>query len=385
MTKTTRLTILLVCGACFLVIAPILIFYSMGYRFDFKKMEVTETGGIYVRTFPAAEEITIDSRINVKPGLFANSIFVQSLLPNNHSVSVKKAGYYDYYKTIPVVKEQVTKLENILLIKKNIQFSLLNTNPEIKAVQSPFNALEKFVIKNNNLYYSNNLDNSALTATQKLVPVLKKISAFVIQNNNIIWLGSDGFLYKSDQSALVSEPIKITQLPIKIIKSGVYKIILDDKNIFVNNNGSLLLLNSKTNSLDNFYSPVKGAKISPQGDNIVYYDDNNIFISPILTSPFTKNILYKSSEKINDFSWINNSYIAFTTGPASPSQGGNKIIISEIDFRGNINNITLPQTITVSSGEKINLTNPRIFFNQQENKLYILNGKDLIVSEKITP
>ena len=98
MTKKTRLIILLVCVACFFVIAPILVFYSMGYRFDFERMKITATGGIYVRTFPSADQITIDSNISQKPGLFSNWIFVQSLMPSDHSVLVKKSGYYDYSK-----------------------------------------------------------------------------------------------------------------------------------------------------------------------------------------------------------------------------------------------------------------------------------------------
>ena len=134
MTKKTRLTILLVCVACFFVIAPILVLYSMGYRFDFEKMKITATGGIYVRTFPAAGQITIDYKISEKPGMFSNSIFVQSLLPKDHTISIKKSGYYDYFKTLPVQEKQVTKLEDVLLIKKNIQFDVITDN-----AQSPFN------------------------------------------------------------------------------------------------------------------------------------------------------------------------------------------------------------------------------------------------------
>ena len=104
--------------ACFLVIAPILVLYSEGDRFDFEYMRITETGGIYVRTFPVAGQIVIDSKISEKPGIFSNSIFVQSLLPSSHAVLIKKNGYYDYFKTLPVEESQVTKLENVLLIKK---------------------------------------------------------------------------------------------------------------------------------------------------------------------------------------------------------------------------------------------------------------------------
>lgn len=275
-------------------------------------------------------------------------------------------------KLYPYKKKEVTKLENVLLLKKNIQFEVITDQ-----TQSPFNAQEKFVIKNSNLYYSDAPENSGLTAVQKSTPVIKKIVAFASQNNTIIWLGSDGFLYKSDLTSPSATPVKLALTPIKIIKTGSYKIIADNKNILVNNNGSLLLLNTETNELDSFYSPVKDARISPDGKNIIYYNDNNIYNSQLPLETIPQNILlYKSSEKINNCLWLNNDYIIFTDG--------DKIIISEIDYRGNINTITLPQTIILSSNEKIDVKKPEIFFNQQDGKLYVLTDNMLLSSEKIT-
>ena len=74
MKKRTRFTILLTCIACFLVVSPVLVFYSMGYRLDLEKMKITLTGGIYVRTFPTADKITFDSKTSEKPAIFSNSV-----------------------------------------------------------------------------------------------------------------------------------------------------------------------------------------------------------------------------------------------------------------------------------------------------------------------
>ena len=366
MTKKTRLTILLVCVACFLVISPILTLYSMGYRFDFEKKKITLTGGVYVRTYPSADQIIIDSKVTEKPRFFSNSIFVQSLLPNPHTVLVKKIGYYDYSKTLPVQEKEVTKLENILLIKKDIVFSNINAD----TTPSPFDVQEKYIIKNGTLY-------------QKSTPLLKKIIAFTTQNNDIIWLGADGFLYKSDLSNLSATPIKITLTAIKISKTGSYKIIANTNNVFVNDNSKLLILDTKTNELINFSSKtiVKDAKISPDGKNIIYYNDNNIYISDLLLPVIIESTtLYKSNEKITGCSWLNNDYIIFTV--RQPDQEGDKIIISEIDYRGNINAVTLAPVRV--GGQALPQTVDKIFFNQQNGKLYILSKSNLLLSEKIT-
>lgn len=372
MKKTARLIILLVCVVCFLLVAPILVFYSMGDRFDFANMRITATGGIYIRTFPAAEQIIIDSKISGKPNIFSNSLFVQSLLPTNHSVLIKKSGYYDYSKTLPVQENQVTKLENVLLFKKNIGFEIVATK-----TNSPFSVQEKFVIKNNNLYYSNSPDNSGLTALQKSTPILKKIISFTPINNNIIWIATDGFLYKSDLNNLAVAPLKITLSPIKIIKTGSYKIITDGKYIFVNNNGELQSFNALTSELVDFHGPVKDARISPEGKNIIYFNDKEVYISALADKTDKKTILFNSPNKINDCIWLNNDHIIIATA--------NKIIISEIDYRGSINSVTMPQTAIIYPDKKITIENPKIYFNQQEGKLYVLTGVNLLSSEKITP
>ena len=376
MTKKTRFIILSACALCFIIIAPILVLYSMGDRFDFEKFRITKTGGIYIRTFPAAEQITIDSKITEKPGMFSNSVFVQSLIPDEHTVLIQKNGYYDYFKTLPVVEEQVTKLENVLLLRENMQFEVAT-----EEIQSPFAVQERFIIKKNNLYYSDADENIGITATQKSTPILKGLVSFSFINNDILWLGTDGILYKSSLSAdKISNPTKLTTIPIKIIKTGIYKIIPDDKDIFIIDNGNLLSLDNKTDELFKFSSSITDAIISPDNKNIVTYNNNSVYISSIpnaaIGAEIKKNVLlYKSSEKINDCIWLNNDYIVLVSG--------DKIIISEIDHRGNINAVVLPQTISVSTEEKIEVSNPKIYFNPQERKLYILIDKTLLLSEPI--
>jgi len=391
MSKRTRLMILLVCVVCFFIATPVLVAYSIGYRFDFENMKITSTGGIYVHTSPAAEQVIIDSKIVQKPGIFSNAIFTQSLLPGDHTILAQKKEYYDYFKTIPVEEKEVTKLENVILFKKDTRFELVDaTNP------SPFEPTEKYIIKNNNLYYSDILENVGITATQKVIPIIKNISTFSLQNSNIVWLGTDGLLYRSDPSNFSQKPIALTTTPIEILKTGTYDIVSDNSNIFINNNSSLMFLNPKTNELVDFYSPASDIKISPDAKNIIYYSNNDVYVSllPMFSTP-KNNLLYKASGKVTGAVWLNNYYIAVVDG--------DNIIISETDYRGNINTATLPQTAIViekpltqttttaskSTTEPVEksvaIKNPQIYFNQQEGKLYILTEDTLLTTEKIIP
>ncbi|MCX6721286.1 MAG: hypothetical protein NT026_01645 [Candidatus Staskawiczbacteria bacterium] len=364
------------CAICFLIAAPILVLYSEGYRFDFEKMKVVATGGIFVRTFPSADQITIDSAISEKPGFLANSIFVQSLLPKTHTILVIKKGYYDYNKTLSVEENSVTKLENVLLFKKDIKFT-----PLTDLTKSPFlpeNQQEKFIIRNNSLYYSDIPQNSSITAAVKKNPLLKNLIAFETSGNKIFWLSTDGFLYQSEVSAIPASAdqifAKLNLTALKINKKGIYKIITDGQNIFLNDNGGLYILDSKTDNFVALAAPIIDANISPDSKNLAYSAGNEIFIYTISADPARtflragqKNILYKSNSPVTSALWLNNDYIIFSSQ--------NNVTASEIDFRGNVNSVVLSES----------LKSPQIYLSRQDSKLYILSGKTLLLSEKLTP
>lgn len=449
MTKKTRLILLLVCVALFFIITPFIVLYSMGYRFDLSLMRITATGGIYVRTMPEAESIIIDSKINKKPAFFSKDVFVQNLLPKQHSVLVKKEGYYDYQKNIGVKENQVIKLEDILLIKNNLAFDVLpktvdyfsiapdsknilieNTdknglnfdyypmaNPSDKktftivlanakvtdikwaddstkalaeiqnstsayyyifdpAKQTqllnplsylnkdsrqisfnPQNSSDIFYIKNNLLY------RSGISSA-----VLKNAISYLIENNNITWLSSDGFIYKSDISGKLIDQLTIEKAEVAYDKNC--EIISISGKIFLKDNGDFFILNPSSKTLEKIDSPAGDFKLlpSPDAKNFLYTTQKEIYIYAAGNAePANKKVLLASRpEGINYYSWLNNNYIIFSAG--------DKIIISEIDYRGNINTVSIPP--------KLNLK--QLFFNRQDGKLYILTENTLLSSEKIT-
>lgn len=462
MNKRTRLIILLVCIACFLTGVSILVPYSMGYRFDFANMKITATGGIYVRTFPAAEKVIIDRKITEEPGLFSNSVFVQSLLPGLHAVLVQKNSYYDYSKTIPVQEKQVTKLENILLIKKSIAFNNLADNinyfsvaPNNQTVITSISGVKNITLNYSSLNatsrpqifpiaqmgkilaitWSNDsnmalitiqnksivsyyLFNSALLAevglqkstvirisyldkntqqisfnpqdsqglffikdkilysvkNNKITPIISNVETYVIFGGNITWLSAGGLLYNSDFSGKLIE--QLTAENVITGKTQSYKIFTLSNKVFLQVNNSLFLLNQDKKTLEDVTPPENNYKvlISPDNKSLIYWNGSEIYLYSPTDKKYEKIF---SGTQIDNCQWLDNYYIIFTNE--------NKIIISETDYRGNINTITLPQTIIIPPEKRVEIENPKIFFNQQDGKLYILTGDTLLSSDKITP
>jgi hypothetical protein len=451
MNKKTRLIILLFCVVCFLAVAPILVAYSMGYRFDFENRKIVATGGIYVRTFPTAEQITVDSNIFEKPGLFANSIFVQSLLPKSHTVLIKKTGYYDYSKILEVQENQVTKLENVLLIKDNITFTNItddvsffsvapnshsiitgtsgtkNTTFNYFSLNNPTETPKTFSVPqigNASVKWSND-SNIALISLQNSVntyyyffdsttskptairlsyldknselidfnhqdpkiifyvkdntlysasgnnslPIINNLISFKVSNSNIVWLSTKGALLNSDFSGKLISQISAENFAVNTKKH--YEILLIQGNTYLKDNDSLLEFNQAKKVFEEFPTPAISnyeILVSPDNKNLIFQNSDKILI---YSSDITKLGAEKTFEEIfsgiqiTNLQWLNNDYIIFIAN--------GKAIISEIDYRGNINFITFPQT-TLS-----------MFFNQQTGKLYILSGNSILVSEKITP
>ena len=138
-------------------------------------------------------------------------------------------------------------------------------------------------------------------------------------------------------------------------------------------NGGLYLLNKETNLFEEFFEPVKDFKVSPDSQKIVYSSESEIWVLFVENNDQApqrkageKIFLTRFSEKIGDIFWLNSDYLIFNTG--------NRIKISEIDNRDRLNIYDL--------GE---FENPKILWNQNEKKLYVLSQKNLFISQNLLP
>ena len=451
------------CIALFLVLSPWIVLYSMGYKIDFEKMEIIATGGIYIRTSPQASEVIIDTRTPEKPKMFSDSVFVLDLIPKEHSVLIKKEGYFDYQKTIEVKEKEVTKLENIVLFKKNLGIDILLRNVEhffvspdknyilaelsntkslnfeyfrtnslnnkktyslalknttvsdliwsgnsdkalikiqnssgisyylldfSKEIQTttpasflnsscleisfnPQNSEQIFYMKNGSLYLAEN---------NKAEILIKNLVSYKIENNSILWLSAKGTLSRSDFSGKTTETLISEENSFPISQNCDIKIA--GEKIFLMANTALYEYDSETMEFKDFGVAIDNCDLlrSPDNKNMIYYNNSGIYLYTFIDkagkrlSDSENNVKIFSSnypETITDCYWLNSDYIIF--------QSGNKIIASEIDYRGNINQVQLPLNFEPSTDSK----NPQIFFNTEDNKIYVLNGGTLYSSEKL--
>ena len=116
----------------FLVVAPALVFYTAGYRWNPKKGKVELNGTIIFDSTPAGASIKIDGR----PTDFVTPVTVQDMPPGIHQFSVEKSGYRSWQKSLEVRSEHVT-FANTITLWKDTQPSLFTSGTTTSLSISP--------------------------------------------------------------------------------------------------------------------------------------------------------------------------------------------------------------------------------------------------------
>lgn len=257
----TRLIIILICALLFLIFAPYIVFYSFGYRLDFKNMKIRSTGGIYVYAVPEPSSISIDSKTAEKTGLFSSAVFMQNMLPGPHHVLIKKEGYYDYQKTLDVQEKEVTKLEDVVLFKQKNEFTLLDNAIDYFFPSPNGNTLLTATVKKTNI----NFEITNLTDNQKKVISLNVVNGKITnatwsENATKVLLKISNNYYLLDATGAAT---KITALPFSALASQI--------NFNPQNSSEFFFIKGK-----DFYSNVKTL---PVIKNMVAYDINGATIT----------------------------------------------------------------------------------------------------------
>lgn len=125
MTKRFRTILFSILVILFIFIAPLVILYSQGYRFDLETKKITQTGAFYFKVLPKTGKIYLDEKLEKKTDFLFGTAFVDDLLPKKYEIKIEKEGYYPWQKLLEVQEKIVTEAKNIVLISKNPNFEIL--------------------------------------------------------------------------------------------------------------------------------------------------------------------------------------------------------------------------------------------------------------------
>jgi hypothetical protein len=427
MTKKARKILFLICFCLFILIAPSVVFYSQGYRFDINPpaggKKITQTGGLFLKIVPKQVEVFIDEKLEKRTDFFFGSILIENLLPRKYKIEVRKEGYHSWEKSLEIKEKEVAEVKSIVLFPENPDFTILSRevksfwfSPDqekiiLSEMSSPTGGEESWSLKLYDLeknVKSHLIDEKDISKTgvnlfdlnflpdsnkillevgmkeqikyftlelDKISPVLieeeppsppvENVTAYQKFNNDIYYLDNSGYLFKNEE--------RITEAAFKILPETEYELNIFPENIFLREGKALYLLNVDLKTSEKFFEPIKSIKISPDLNKLLYFSDYEAWILFLKDyDPSTVHragdrvFLVRLSEKIGDCFWLNSDYLIYNAA--------DKIKIAEIDDRDRINIINIAE-----------FKNPEIFWNQFNKKLYILSEGNLYQSENLSP
>ncbi|MFA5128376.1 MAG: PEGA domain-containing protein [Patescibacteria group bacterium] len=111
----------------FLLITPVVILYTAGYRYNFQTNRIQKTGILILKSNPAGAEIYLNGKLRTEktPARIAN------LLPDDYTIKIEKKNFYPWQKILPVESSLTTFAENITLFEKTLPAEVVETNSEL--------------------------------------------------------------------------------------------------------------------------------------------------------------------------------------------------------------------------------------------------------------
>ncbi|OIO49668.1 MAG: hypothetical protein AUJ34_00705 [Parcubacteria group bacterium CG1_02_41_12] len=103
--------------------APPLILYTAGFRYDFEYKRIVETGSLVVKSNPEGANIYINNQLHTEP----TPTIINTILPDKINLLIQKDAYHSWEKTIEI-KPRVTSFEeNVTLYAESEPVPIIQT------------------------------------------------------------------------------------------------------------------------------------------------------------------------------------------------------------------------------------------------------------------
>lgn len=197
MEKSSRRRIFYLLIAAFIIIAPLLIAYSLGYTFNIPQRKVEQVGGIFIKSRIARLSVFLDNQFIKETSIFSGGTLLDGVEPGTHLLRLEKTGYSPLTKAVKVEPTLVTELRNILLVSEKIIPATTTPEETLKiarlrsAETSPPNSGATTSLGLVSLDPKGSLVAAAGTTTQVLA---SNVHSFVYAGDKIYLVDKNGFV-----------------------------------------------------------------------------------------------------------------------------------------------------------------------------------------------
>ncbi len=274
--------------AVFLTGLPLILSFSLGYKFNPRTFKFTKTGIISIKTQPPGADIYLDGKL-----LDAKTpATINELLPGSYSLKLELKEHYPWISEINVESRKVTRFEKIIL------FSNLPNIKQLNQDKVSFFWLDKesrriyYLNREENILYKSDLNGerfeeigslpeefSALPKELKISPDRQKMVIFNAHQISVLYLNSQGAL--SYAQAAVTLNFSDRQINNVFWHSDSYHLILvTDRNVEVmeidDKSAPVSLVNLNRKNSGFFYNPDEDTlyfRDSQKGADGNFYDN----------------------------------------------------------------------------------------------------------------
>lgn len=310
---------LYICIVAFFVLLIIILYYSLGYKYNINNGKTVRVGAIITKTEPKKSDIYIDGKLfknNLLGDLFSDYVKIENLSAGKHSIRITKNDYSTWEKNIKIEGGYITELKNVVLLKNNYKENMLLANIVINSESD------------NNIWVNNRRDKIAY---QKIDEGKSNVFVFDTKNNsqkaiinfNILPLEKcenynfDNIVWSNDDTKIILKVNCDGNYSRYLVnlenKNRIYKLdtILDpnkkiendwnfhfDKSLFYLKNNSLYKFDYDKLKSEKIISNISGFSII---ENFAYYfkiDDNNLYSINYL-KPNTPKKIFTMNDNFN--------------------------------------------------------------------------------------
>lgn len=106
----------MICVLVFFVITPMVILYTVGYRWDIK-LGFYKTGGFYISSPVSGSKIFINNIEEKETNILQDGFFIKGFKPGKYLILVMKDGYWPWIKNLYINEEMVTEASALIIPK----------------------------------------------------------------------------------------------------------------------------------------------------------------------------------------------------------------------------------------------------------------------------
>lgn len=357
MTRIQRRIIFWLLVVFFILFTPLMLFYALGYSYDWPNHRLVKTGAFYLKSKPSGAKIYINNKYRGK-----TTHLIKRLKPKSYQIEVRFEDYHSWTKKLSIQSQQISEARNIVLFSKN---------PSIEKTAQSVVEIEEFL--------KTPVEISNEQKAKKIIENVPGALAWQLCGEDIFYLQrTDLILYQSDlMTGEMKEQVSLQPLPEQKkqvqSKNVNYQIacLNVDTIAVLDPQEKLFLFNPEQKVFEKIDQRIKGIRFSPDHKKLTYWTDNEIWVfwlEEVLVQPYRqpgdKILVTRFAQGLGDVVWYtkNNEYLIFTVG--------DKIKIAELDNRDFVNIIDF-----------IEIKAPKIFYFDKEKALYFLSNNILYKTE----